>query len=100
MFGGSASSSATNVTHSDATSMMSMRKKSRESDMHTDQSGDMLHADDSLTKLGTNERKKSGGSSHSKGKDREKSESSLLFQRDEGKRDKVQLMRIYTHNAM
>jgi hypothetical protein len=87
MFGGSASSSTSNVTHSDAASFMSARKKSRDYESSIYQNSEMPHADDSLSKLGINERKKSGGSSYSRGKDREKSDGNLLFQSDE--RDKV-----------
>jgi hypothetical protein len=47
----------------------------------------MLGGDDYMKYI--NERKKSGSSNNSKGKDREKSEGSLLFLNEEGKNDKV-----------
>jgi hypothetical protein len=81
MFGGSASSSTSNVTHSDAASIISARKKSRDYETSIYPNSEMFY-DDASSKLGTSERKKSGGSSHSKGKSREKSEASLLYQKD------------------
>ncbi|KAI9473701.1 MAG: hypothetical protein EXX96DRAFT_621335 [Benjaminiella poitrasii] len=72
---------------SDAASILTSRKKSKDYE-NSVYNSDMLSAADDTLKTAANERKKSGSSSHSKGKDREKSEGSIYFLTDEGKNGK------------
>lgn len=80
--------------NSDSSSIMTARKKSKDyensiySNHYYTHNTDLLTTEDNNMKYG-NERKKSGGSNNSKGKDREKSEGSLLFLSEVGKNDKV-----------
>lgn len=86
-------SSLASNANSDASSILTARKRSKEyeSSIHSNHNhgnaNDMLTADDNIKMTG--ERKKSGSSSNSKGKDREKSEGSIFFLSEEGKNDQV-----------
>ncbi|CAO3614200.1 unnamed protein product [Mucor hiemalis] len=85
-------SSLASNANSDASSIMTARKRSKdyESSIYSNNNhgntNEMLTADDNIRV--TSERKKSGSSNNSKGKDREKSEGSIFFQSEEGKNDK------------
>ncbi|CEP07634.1 hypothetical protein [Parasitella parasitica] len=85
LFGPSSASSLSIANANDAASISASRKKSRDYDNSIysyNPHSDMLGADD------TGERKKSGSSSASKGKERERSEGSIYFLTDEAKQDR------------
>lgn len=94
LFGPSSASSLnvapTSITN-DASSILTARKKSRdyENSIYSYNQNEMLGAED-MARAGNagGERKKSGSSSNSKGKEREKSEGSIYFLTDEARRDK------------
>lgn len=85
-----ATMTSTNGPHltGETCSIASARKKSKdyENSIHSSYPTDMLNTEDPSR---LNERKKSGSSNTSKGKDREKSEGSIYFLSDETKNSKV-----------
>lgn len=88
VFGPSSTSSLNTVPTNDASSILTGRKKSRdyENSIYSYNQNELLGTDDIKSNIG--ERKKSGGSSNSKGKERERSEGSIYFLTDESRQDK------------
>lgn len=88
LFGPSSTSSLNIAPSNDASSILTARKKSRdyENSIYSYNQNDMLGAEEIKASIG--ERKKSGSSSNSKGKEREKSEGSIYFLTDESRQDK------------
>ncbi|KAL9542839.1 hypothetical protein PS6_009601 [Mucor atramentarius] len=88
LFGPSSTSSLNIAPSNDASSILTARKKSRdyENSIYSYSQNDMLGAEEIKANVG--ERKKSGSSSNSKGKEREKSEGSIYFLTDESRQDK------------